>query len=306
MAVGAIITGAQAVGQAGTNDPNVGRAAPFSAQVSPSEGLFGGGFRKDPRTTAAKVLDPGAVFLKGGKPKFKKFEPASISDLTSQARDTFRANQEGFLADQLAAQRGQFRDFFDLQSQTLEQGRSLIDRLTTGDLERRITTGEVRSAQAARGLSLSPAAAIQEGLAVSRAQQESEFNALGLGQQLAQFSATTPLQLQQLDFSQLLSQAGQIDLAKGGFATDAQISNINLQRDQSATSAALLGRLAGSFGSRQQPQQQGFNFQQQPDQFGFSSSNPSPAVTTTQGGFTGAGAQPGSAEAFASGQNTFF
>jgi hypothetical protein len=242
----AIFAGAQAVGNAGNpSDPNVGKAAPVTAQHGFTDPIKG--YKQDPRSDVAKVLDPGGVFLKG-KLKFNRPELPSLKDLTNEARDVFMQNQSGFIADQLQAQRENFSDFFDIQGRTVEAGRSLMDRLLEGDLERRMATESIRGAQAQRGLSLSPAAAIQEGLAVSRAQQQSELQALGLGQQLADFSAHTPLQLQQLDFSQLLSTGAQRNLAQAGFGVDAQISNINLERDRRTANMAMLGRLAGQFG----------------------------------------------------------
>jgi len=200
------------------------------------------GLENDPRGWVEKVLDPGALFLKG-KPKFREFIPKSLSALVGEAQDAFTQQaQQKMFQSQIDAQRSTFQPFFDRQAQVLKQGDSLLDKLTTGDLERRLTTQSIRGAQAARGLSLGPAAAIQEGLEVARAQREAETAALGLGQSLAQFSASTPQPLQQLNFNQLLAQAGQIDLARGGFQTDAQISNINLERDQNTQNMALLGR----------------------------------------------------------------
>jgi hypothetical protein len=220
-------------------DENVGAAAGWE------HGVWRG-WRKDPRNEVEKLLDPGAFFLKG-KPKFREFVPKSLSELINEAKGAFTTEQQReILQSQINTQQGMFPEFFDMRDQTVASGRDLIDRISTGDLERRMTTQEIRGAQAVRGLSLGPAAAIQEGLEVARAQREAEMDALNLGQGLAQFSASTPLGLQQLDFNQLLAQAGQIDLARGGFQTDAQISNINMQRDRDAASMASLGRLLGS------------------------------------------------------------
>jgi len=246
-----VLGAASLIGNQGNpNDPNIGRADPLQGGLS-------GGFKDDPRSTAQKVLDPAAVFLKG-KSKFKKFTPKTLSELVGEARGVFSQNQQGFISEQINAQRSNFGSFFDQRDATVAQGQGLIERLTTGDLERRLSTQSIRGAQAARGLSLGPAAAIQEGLAVAEAQQRSEFQALQLGQNLAQFSASTPLQLQQLDFTQLLGTARSQDLATGGFQTDAQISNINLQRDRETQGMGLLGRGLGSLGS--QPQVQGTSF----------------------------------------------
>lgn len=194
---------------------------------------------------AAAIGVGGSLLADKNKPKFRQPQLPTLNDLTEEARDVFRQNQSQFLGQQVEAQKAQFGDFFDIQAQTVASGKSLIEKLTTGDLERRLATESIRGAQATRGLSLSPAAAIQEGLAVSEAQQRSEFAALGLGQELSRFSATTPLQLQQIDFSQLLSTGGQLSLAEAGFSSEAQISNINIQRDQDATNLALLGNLLG-------------------------------------------------------------
>ena len=241
----------QAVGNSGAVTGTGGAEGAGNASFLSTEGgsNLKGKWSSDKRGDVQKILDPGAFFLKGKK-KFKPFILPDIKQLTAQAMDNFSENQGKFLSDQLAAQRSQFGDFFDLQAQGVEQGRSLIDKLTTGDLERRFATEGVRSAQAARGLSLSPAAAIQEGLAVSGAQRDAEMQALGLTQQMAQFSASTPLQLQQLDIGQLLSMEGQRSLAQAGLSTDAQISNINMQRDEDTKTMALLGRAAGAFANR--------------------------------------------------------
>jgi len=179
------------------------------------------------------------------KKKFRGFQAKSIGELINETRGAFASNQSGFLSDQIQAQRENFGTFFDQRDATVQAGQSLIDKLSTGDLERRLSTQSIRGAQAARGLSLGPAAAIQEGLHVAEAQRGAEMQALQLGQGLAQFSAATPLQLQQLDFSQMLSTAQQSDLAQAGLSTNAQISNINMQRDREAQSMALFGKAIG-------------------------------------------------------------
>jgi hypothetical protein len=199
--------------------------------------------------TAAAIGSAGAGFLESRKKsKFRQPKLPSLSELVSKSVEAFKSNQQQFLSSQISAQQSQFQPFFDRQGQALKQGDSLIAQLTEGDLQQRQSTQQVRSAQAARGLSLSPAAAVQEGLQASQAQFQNEGQALQLQQQLAQFSAQTPLELQQLNFSQLLGTGGQLAGQKAGFDAQQQLIKIQQQDASRAATSAGLAKLAGGFG----------------------------------------------------------
>lgn len=137
------------------------------------------------------------------KSKFRAPEQPGLKELVDQATEAQAGALRGgienvgqygsqFLRSQIDAQRSALPDYFRRQQEALSFGDTLANRLAGGDAETRFTTEAVRAGQAARGLALSPASAIQEGLAVANLQSQLGREALGLKQNLTQFSAATP------------------------------------------------------------------------------------------------------------------
>ncbi len=215
-------------------------------------------------TTLAVGGAVGGIAQASKKSKFRTPTIPSLSQLTDQAVSAQRQQLKGgigninefgssFLSSQIEAQRGAVPGFFDQTRAAIGQGEDLISRLIGGDLEQRLTTQKVRGAQAARGLSLSPASAIQEGLAVQRQQAQNEFQAFGLRGQLAGLESATPFGVQTFDpgisgLGQLtgfgLNRAG----AQSGFQAQQQQVKIQQQDAARAAQAGGLARLSGGFG----------------------------------------------------------
>ena len=161
----------------------------------------------DPFTIAAiagGVGKIGGALASSKRSKFRTPQLPSLSQLTSEAtgaqRDALnqisdifeRGAPTRFLQNQIQSQREAVPEFAEFQRGALETGRGLLSQLVGGDLSQRLTQQGIRGAQAARGLSLGPAAAIEEGLAVARANRENQLAAINLGGSLAQLSAATP------------------------------------------------------------------------------------------------------------------
>lgn len=213
---------------------------------------------------AASLITSAAGFgLSAKKSKFRAPQLPTLSELSSQAVEAQRTQLQGgisnlqsfggqFLGAQIEAQRAAVPGFFDQTQAGIRQGEDLISRLIGGDLEQRATTQAVRGAQAARGLSLGPAAAIQEGLAVQRQQAQNELQAFGLRGQLAGLESATPFGVQA--FQPGVSSLGQLTglglgraQTQAGFQGQQQAFKIQQQDASRAAQASGLARLAGGF-----------------------------------------------------------
>jgi len=213
---------------------------------------------------AASLATSAAGFgLASKKSKFRTPQLASLSDLAGEAVQAQRQQLQGgiantqefgasFLGSQIAAQRGAVPGFFEQTGAAVRQGEDLISRLIGGDLEQRLTTQSVRGAQAARGLSLGPAAAIQEGLAVQQAQAQNELQAFGLRGQLAGLEAATPFGVQA--FQPGVSGLGELTglglsraQTQAGLQSQQQAFKIQQADASRAAQAGGLASLAGGF-----------------------------------------------------------
>lgn len=158
-----------------------------------------------------------------------------------------------FLTSQIDAQRAALPDFFRRQQEALQFGDVVANRLAGGDAETRLLTERVRAAQAARGVALSPASAIEEGMQTAALQAQLQQQALGLRQQLAQYSAATPfgvsaLQAEQPSLSYLTGLAFNRAQSQLGVDLEAARTSREESMRRNAAEAALFGRLASGFG----------------------------------------------------------
>jgi len=217
----------------------------------------------------ASLLTGAAGFALGSqRSKFRTPQLPSLSELTKQAVGSQRIQLAGaiknqrdfggqFLTSQIESQRAALPGFFEQTQAGIQQGEDLVSRLIGGDLERRLTTQGVRGAQAARGLTLGPASAIQEGLAVQQAQAQNELQAFGLRGQLAQLESATPFGVQ--TFSPGVSGLGDLtSLALGGAqgqaGLQAQSQAFKIQQADAARAnqAGGFASLAGGFAGLEQ------------------------------------------------------
>jgi len=230
-----------------------------------------------------------ATPLLSKRSKFRTPQLPSLSELSNEAVKAQEAQLIGsiqnldqfggaFIGAQRAAQKQALPGFFEQNRQGIQQGEDLIQQLM-GGAGLRNTAQQVRASQAARGVALSGASAIEEGLAVSERDLQNQFRAFGLRSQLAQQEAATPLGLQA--FNPGITGLGQLVGTGAGLAgQQAGIQSLQQQIKIQQADASRHALASGIVASGSLLDQTGvFGKQSQDSAFGTQ-------PTTTQGGGT--------------------
>jgi len=165
--------------------------------------------------------------------------------------DQFGGN---FITSQFNAQKQALPDFFRRKDQALNTGQSLVERLL-GKGNQNALTEQIRASQAARGVALSPASALQEGIRLSQARTQELASAFGLQNQLTNLSSASPFGVQAFNpgipgIGQLTGIAGGQQQQAMNLAQQGAFFGAAQQDASNAANASILGgRLPGQFSS---------------------------------------------------------
>ena len=201
---------------------------------------------------AGAAASIGGMFQGSKKAKVRMPQPKSVGQLHNEALGETKSSiahqkefGQQFIDAQFASQRAALPDFFKATEAGFQGAFDLGNRIFAGSPEQRMGVNAQRASQAARGIALSPSAALAEGLQQAQAQINFERQGLSAFNQASQFAKASPFGVKGLEMAsigQLLGVGQAQDQQRVGLESSAAMLNAEQQMAANSAQGAMMSQ----------------------------------------------------------------